>query len=252
MNKITTRIYFLFLINLPLISYSQNNNICSYCYKDGNKCSSSSGSCNEKCKPNMLSSMCYYCEELDESKPFYIINENDKKCTAKTKAECTKIIAESNQCVASCGNNYELGSYCYSAKTANMEEVGGKKLKCSNLYYIETETDGKQLYHCLSPGVICTGEHNSYDLETNVCKTSNSCGGKKQKVIKRAGMSDIYRCSNTCEEGEYLTNNNYCIEILGEDQFYYKNEEGQKIIIDNCHEKGLYFLSGTKECQSKE
>ena len=209
MKKIKTRFYFLFLINLSLISFSKNadNSLCdnSRCVKDGYQCKGKAeGSCGSYCKPNVLSQMCYKCGNSN----YYEINEKDKACT--DKASCPNyIISDSKQCVNSCGNYYKLGQFCYSSCAGNMEikDESERECKCSNLYYIGTK-DGKQFYHCYGADVLCTSDHDSYDLETKECKRQPSdCDSKKKKVIRRAGMIDIKRCSYTCEEDD--TRRNY-------------------------------------------
>ena len=255
MKKIKTRFYFLFLINLSLISFIKNadNSLCdnSRCVKDGYQCKGKvEGSCSSYCKPNLFSSMCYYCSGLTTTNNYYLLNEVSKSCTAESISGCTKIIADSNQCVASCGNYYELGDYCYSSCAGNMEIEDGseRKCKCIALYY--KTTTGKVLYTCLGVNVECKEEHKSYDVETKECSTNSCINGQKKKTKKRAGMNDIIRCSYTCEKDEFLYNE-YCRDNCPNDkQFYYIDDNRQKVCTSNCKDHELYYIQGEKKCVS--
>lgn len=242
MSKIKTRIYFLFLINLPLITFCQNS-ICDACIWSGNQCTDKApGSCSDKCKPNMFSKMCYYCDNGgDATKTFYQINESTKTCQAKST--CTKIIYGSNQCVESCGNYYSLGSYCYPSCTGNMviKDEANRECKCIDLYYIE-RNNGITLYHCSGENDKCQ----SYDLETKECSQSNSCSnGKKMKETE-----GIIRCSDTCEENEFVDGNKCLTKCPDSKKHYYIDDEGQKVCTSDCSEKSLYYKDKKEECLS--
>ena len=242
MSKIKTRIYFLFLINLTLISYCQNQCDSPACQKDGNQCKGEY--CDStKCKPNMFSSKCYYCEDCTSATQFYQINEGGNTCTPKS--ECTLIIEGSNQCVESCGNYFKLGSYCYRDCTGNMQPKDGVGRECEcNGYYSIENIGGKTLYHCY--GGNCDSEFSYKDLETKEC-SNNSCSGKRRMI-----GNGITRCSLTCQENEKLNKDeNLCLtECPSNKQYYYLDDNGEYICTSNCEEKGLYIKEGDTECKS--
>ena len=252
MKKIKARFYLLFFINLSLISLSKNadNSLCdnSRCVKDGYQCKGKAeGSCGSYCKPNVLSQMCYKCGNSN----YYEINEEDKACTDKTSCP-DYIISDSKQCVNSCGNYYKIGQFCYSSCAGNMEikDESERECKCSNLYYIGTK-DGRQFYHCYGADVLCTSDHDSYDLETKECKIQPSdCNGKKKKVIRRAGMIDIKRCSYTCEEDEFW-DGSQCLDKCPETKkYFYINDNGENVCSNNCS-PNLYVKGTQAQCVSK-
>ena len=179
MNKIKRRIYFLFLINLSLISFSKNADCDDMrCRRDGNQCKSIVGnSCSSDCKPNIFSKACYDCGDQN----YYKIDESSKTCTGMDS--CTGfIIYGSNQCVSSCGNYYSLGGFCYPSCSGNMEIKNEltRECKCNSFYYIGSK-NGKTEYHCLSQ---CEDFHKSYDISSKLCSTSDCSPGQKKKKCK--------------------------------------------------------------------
>ena len=245
MNKIKTRFYFLFLINLSLISFSKNANCDgSVCQRSGNQCLSKyENSCSSSCKPNMFSQACYDCGNSN----FYEINESTKTCVGM--GSCPSFIIDgSNQCVSNCGNFYTLGDYCISSCSGNMEvkDELTRECKCNSYYYTE-QIEGKTKYHCLSK---CEDNHKSYDMNSKEC-SENDCSSS-QKIKKE---SVINRCSSECKQGEVINidgGTNFCLDECppGKTHFY-KDDNGQKFCTKDCSERDdLYYKKNEDECVS--
>ena len=229
MNKIKTRFYFLFLINLSLISFSKNADCDeTRCQRSGNQCLSKyENSCSSSCKPNMFSQACYDCGNSN----FYEINESTKNCVGMNS--CPNFIIEgSNQCVSNCGNFYTLGSYCIYPCSGNMEVKDELKRECKcNSYYYTEQIGGKTKYHCLSK---CEEYHKSYDMNSKKCSETDC--DSSQKIKKENGIN---RCSSECKQGEFINIDggiNFCRDECPSDKthFYKKNINSnfvQKIVV---------------------
>ena len=238
MNKIKRRIYFLFLINLSLISFSKNAECDDMrCRRDGFQCKSKVGeSCSSNCKPNIFSQACYDCGDQN----YYQIDESSKACTGMDS--CTGfIIYGSNQCVSSCGNYYKLGGFCYPSCSGNMEIKNEltRECKCNSFYYIGSNNE----YHCLFQ---CEYFHVSYDISNKLCSTSDCSPGQKKKNV-----NGINRCSSECLPDEYVDDDETCVDRCPDTKkYYYKDEYGQKFCSNDCSEAGLYYKEGEEECVS--
>ena len=126
----------------------------------------------------------------------------------------------SNQCVNSCGNDYyEMGKYCFSDCTGgNRKEVDWsiKKCECRYLYYITSDNE----YICYNQNQYCEDIHKSYDYDTRLCKTENSCDKKKYEFHRVGHTENFIRCPNTCLKGEYLDKTNSNLWVKNCDKYY--------------------------------
>jgi len=226
-------LYISFFFKLYINCYDCNND----CKRVGNDCVSANNNnenantyCKTYCRPNLLdqdSEKCYFCKTNSNQDINYYYFENDISTTCKqisynVNKPCdglTKLIYETKQCASSCGEHlYEMGGYCYKdCIGGNREQVDSseKKCQCAYLYYTKTDENNLLKYYCLDSNNYCEeGDYKSYDLDTKLCQSTDTCSEKKMYKFHRGGSSgEFIRCSQTCLKDEYIkSNTNECIK----------------------------------------
>ncbi len=177
---------------------------------------------------NICNQACSYCTEVENE------NESPTKCTPKRCNEGYYYkINDETECVKSTINCYETCNTC--------SEIGnGIEHKCQSCKfgYVEYESN------C----IICDKNKKFwyYDplINNNECLyEDNNCPNNFPILVENTN-----ECSKNCPFGFYLNNENQCIE-----QYYYINDNNEKIIIsnDDCGNSYKYILYKSKECLKK-
>lgn len=255
MEKIKLRIYFFFLICLLFnLKINCESNDCQNCKIEGSLCKHTDEireNCLSGCRLNLITKKCHNCGDIGRG-DYYEFN-TDSTCSKIGKSSCSYILYNTFQCVSSCPDDYpySMGNYCYQSCSGNMKIKAGesKECECSFKFYKEVK-DEKTQFLCLSSNVLCNPEHKSYYL--NECSNDACDGSKKMKVEYREGLSNIFRCSDNCENNEFLYNygsNTYCLDSCPKNKYlYYITEEtiNSKVCTEQCIEGYPYLKE--KEC----